>query len=243
MSDTSLDRSKKPVVLIADDDRDLCDLMSLWFQDKYELLLAFDGDDALTLARRCAPQAALVDVMMPRLSGLGVRWAFAHHPKLEKLPIALMTAYHDTMQYLPRSCRTLRKPFARSDVETILDDLIEGCPAHAPDRNGDSRRTVRLPVRLPGRMTRKGRDIPGTVLSLSMLGAGFATGQALSVGSRWGLSFSHGARRYDMPVEVIHNLVHEGVDSVGLRLHDLGLDGETLLQELLEELTAERQTC
>jgi DNA-binding response OmpR family regulator len=64
---------KKTTVVIADDDPQLLRLVArnLEFED-YEVLTASDGQQALELIERHAPNLVLLDVMMPRMDGFTV---------------------------------------------------------------------------------------------------------------------------------------------------------------------------
>lgn len=230
---------RKPVVLIADDDRELCEILSYWLRERFELLIAFDGDDALTAAHRCSPDAAVIDVMMPRLSGLGLIWAFTHHPRLKGLPVAIMTAYPDAT--LPAADRfpTLVKPFGREDVERVVSELVARrfVPSVPPMSSQSShRRTERLAVVFPASLERAELTFRGSLQSLSLLGGFFKSELALPISSRWTLKFQRGSIRFELPVEVIHNLQQGGETGVGLRFYELGLEGEQQIQRLLEEL-------
>ena len=89
-------------VLLVDDDRDFCSMVSMWSKPEFQLLVAFDGDDGLTIAHRCLPDVALLDVMLPRLSGLGLAWAFRHHAALRDVPVAFITGYDDVFTRVPK---------------------------------------------------------------------------------------------------------------------------------------------
>lgn len=231
--------SRKPVVLIADDDRELCEILSYWLRERFELLVAFDGDDALTAAHRCAPDAALIDVMMPRLSGLGLIWAFTHHPRLKGLPVAVMTAYPDATVPAAGMFPTLVKPFNRDDVERVVSELVARRfvpPVPPMSQQSSHRRTERLAVSFPASLERAELSFRGALQSLSLLGGFFKSELALPIASRWTLKFQRASERFELPVEVIHNLQHGGETGVGLRFYELGLDGEQRIQKLLEEL-------
>lgn len=61
------------VVLVADDDADIKDLVAFKLENAgYSVLSVADGDDALRQVREQRPQLAVLDVMMPGLSGLDV---------------------------------------------------------------------------------------------------------------------------------------------------------------------------
>ena len=60
-------RRKK--LLIADDDRQLCRMLSDFFSKDYDIICAFDGADALMLAVEHRPDLVFLDIMMPLLDG------------------------------------------------------------------------------------------------------------------------------------------------------------------------------
>jgi DNA-binding response OmpR family regulator len=60
-------------VLVADDDRDLVDLLTFWLRGHgYEILRAFDGEQAITRWREGKPDMVILDVTMPKLDGFEV---------------------------------------------------------------------------------------------------------------------------------------------------------------------------
>jgi DNA-binding response OmpR family regulator len=61
------------LVLIADDDQDIRELVEFQLeQGGFEVAVAQDGVQAMTLARERPPDLAILDVSMPGLSGLDV---------------------------------------------------------------------------------------------------------------------------------------------------------------------------
>jgi DNA-binding response OmpR family regulator len=63
----------KPVVLVADDDEDILELLAFRLKrEGYQVLVARDGEHALAIARERRPAVAVLDVSMPRLDGLEV---------------------------------------------------------------------------------------------------------------------------------------------------------------------------
>jgi CheY-like chemotaxis protein len=62
-----------PLVLVADDDEDILTLVALRFRRSgLEVILARDGEEALELIQTRAPDAAVLDIAMPKLTGLEV---------------------------------------------------------------------------------------------------------------------------------------------------------------------------
>lgn len=63
----------KPKILVVDDDRKTVDLIRLYLQkDGYPVLVAYDGGQAIELARRKQPGLIILDLMLPRVDGLDV---------------------------------------------------------------------------------------------------------------------------------------------------------------------------
>ena len=90
MSTTETDR---PVVLVADDDDDIRDLVAFRLDRAgYEVLRAGDGQQALDLAREHHPDLAVLDVMMPKLTGYDVTRELRADKETSRIPVILLTA-------------------------------------------------------------------------------------------------------------------------------------------------------
>ena len=90
MSSTETDR---PVVLIADDDDDIRDLVAFRLDRAgYEVLRAGDGQQALDLAKEHHPDLAVLDVMMPKLTGYDVTRELRADSATSRIPVILLTA-------------------------------------------------------------------------------------------------------------------------------------------------------
>jgi DNA-binding response OmpR family regulator len=62
-----------PTILIVEDERNLCDLIRENLQEQgYQVLQAFDGPSALTMARETVPDLVILDIMLPGMDGLEV---------------------------------------------------------------------------------------------------------------------------------------------------------------------------
>ena len=90
MSSTEGDR---PVVLVADDDDDIRDLVAFRLDRAgYEVLRAGDGQQALDLAKEHVPDLAVLDVMMPKLTGYDVTRELRADAATSRIPVILLTA-------------------------------------------------------------------------------------------------------------------------------------------------------
>ncbi len=77
-------------ILVVDDEKRLVALVEAYLvQEGYSVVTAFNGEDALRLARQEKPDLILLDIMMPKLDGYG----FIHeHRQDANTPIILLTA-------------------------------------------------------------------------------------------------------------------------------------------------------
>lgn len=90
MTSTEGDR---PVVLVADDDDDIRDLVAFRLDRAgYEVLRAGDGQQALDLAKEHVPDLAVLDVMMPKLTGYDVTRELRADAATSRIPVILLTA-------------------------------------------------------------------------------------------------------------------------------------------------------
>ena len=90
MSNTEGDR---PVVLVADDDDDIRDLVAFRLDRAgYTVLRAGDGQQALDLAKEHVPDLAVLDVMMPKLTGYDVTRELRANAATSRIPVILLTA-------------------------------------------------------------------------------------------------------------------------------------------------------
>jgi two-component system phosphate regulon response regulator PhoB len=83
----------KPRILIADDELDVLNLLETRLTTAgFEVLKAMDGSVALRRARDEGPALAVLDVMMPGMSGLEVCRVLKADPKTARMPIILLSA-------------------------------------------------------------------------------------------------------------------------------------------------------
>ena len=82
-------------ILIADDDTELCELLREYLgQEGFEVRLAHDGEQALLESRRPGLDAMVLDIMMPRMSGIDV---LRNLRKESELPVIMLTARGDDL--------------------------------------------------------------------------------------------------------------------------------------------------
>ena len=103
-------------VLVAEDSPEIAKLMELTLRmEGYSVLQAYDGEQALELARAHRPDLILLDVMMPRLNGFDVAKELKKDAETADIPIIFVTAKHELdalVQGLEVAVDYISKPFA-----------------------------------------------------------------------------------------------------------------------------------
>jgi len=82
----------KPRVLVADDNADMRHYLERLLAERYEVVLAADGQEALQSIREHRPDLVVSDIMMPNLDGLGLMKQLRSDPATNTLPILLVSA-------------------------------------------------------------------------------------------------------------------------------------------------------
>ncbi|WP_414695522.1 phosphate regulon transcriptional regulator PhoB [Pedomonas sp.] len=83
----------KPKVLLAEDDASLTELLTYNLeQEGFEVLHAADGEEAMALAQEQNPDIAILDWMIPYLSGIEICRRLRRQPETANLPIIMLTA-------------------------------------------------------------------------------------------------------------------------------------------------------
>jgi DNA-binding response OmpR family regulator len=77
-------------ILVIDDDKKIVELIRLYLQkDGYDVLVAYDGREALDIARQKKPDLVVLDLMLPVIDGLDVCRILRAE---SKVPIIMLTA-------------------------------------------------------------------------------------------------------------------------------------------------------
>ncbi len=122
-------------LLIVEDDRDTSDGICEYFKVAgYEATPAYDGEEALALAGQASYDLILLDVMLPRLTGLAVLHELR---KSSNVPVLMLTAigdeYTQTVSFDGLADDYVTKPFSIVLLEKRVEALLRRSrPAAAP---------------------------------------------------------------------------------------------------------------
>lgn len=86
---------RTPLVLLVDDEQDSRDAVAELLSTRFAVVSAADGEQAVELARERAPDLIVMDVVMPRLSGVGAFDALLNDPRTADIPVIFLSAQSD----------------------------------------------------------------------------------------------------------------------------------------------------
>ncbi|MGX8680806.1 MAG: response regulator transcription factor [bacterium] len=76
-------------ILIAEDDKDIVEMLSLYLQEEFKLYKAYNGEDALRIIKEEDLALALVDIMMPKMNGFDL---IREARRISNVPIIILSA-------------------------------------------------------------------------------------------------------------------------------------------------------
>jgi DNA-binding response OmpR family regulator len=128
MSGSEVDRPQ-PVVLAADDDEDILELVAFRLERSgYTVLKARDGEEALQVAREALPDLAVLDVMMPKLDGFEVTRRIRADGATKGMPIILLTARAQDADvqagFDAGADDYIRKPFSPQELRARVQAIL-----------------------------------------------------------------------------------------------------------------------
>jgi DNA-binding response OmpR family regulator len=128
VTDGGVDRPQ-PVVLAADDDEDILELVAFRLERSgYTVLRATDGEEALRLALEAKPDLAVLDVMMPKLDGYELTRRLRADDATRRMPIILLTARSQDADvqagFDAGADDYLRKPFSPQELRARVQAIL-----------------------------------------------------------------------------------------------------------------------
>lgn len=129
---------ERPVIVVADDDRDICELIKMQLtRHGFEVILAEDGEIALRLIDEHQPAVALLDIMMPKLSGLEVARQVRNNPAMSTVSIMLISARSSGRIEADLESLDIdgyiTKPFSPKDLVQRINEVVNRPPAEKSD--------------------------------------------------------------------------------------------------------------
>ena len=117
-----------PNILIVEDEGIIIDLLKKKLEKEgYEVEVARDGEEGLRKMREIWPDLILLDLEMPKISGLGLMEEINKNPSLKRIPIIVMSEAGDSFE-LKRARELGAKDFIikiEFDLPQIINKVIQ----------------------------------------------------------------------------------------------------------------------
>ncbi|MFC1990560.1 response regulator [Chloroflexota bacterium] len=131
----------KEKVLIVEDNPQNMRLLEMTLKARdYALLKANDGEEALDTAVRERPDIIIMDMQLPKLSGLEVTQRLRQMAEFNHVPIIALTAYAmkgDKEKFIEAGCDAyLSKPIDTRELPKTIARMLPGREKEAPDVGG-----------------------------------------------------------------------------------------------------------
>lgn len=83
--------SKKPSIVLVEDDDFISEMYALKFKDGFELQVARDGAEGLALIQKVKPDIVLLDIILPQLDGFEILERLKQDAETKDIPVLLLT--------------------------------------------------------------------------------------------------------------------------------------------------------
>lgn len=129
VTETEIGNSGKPIIVVAEDNADVTDLLCTQLEPFYEVVAARDGVEALKRAGEIIPDLVITDVMMPNMDGMALARAIRANDLTAHIPIIMVTARvteQDRIEGIKAGADAyLVKPFNTEELLTRVAKLLE----------------------------------------------------------------------------------------------------------------------
>lgn len=120
---------EKKKILIVDDEAHIVELVRVCLEDTdYEIIEAYDGQEALNKAQSEMPDLILLDVMLPKMDGYGVCKTLKSADATKGIPIVMLTAKGQEVDkvkgFQSGADSYMTKPFSPLRLLTELEEKL-----------------------------------------------------------------------------------------------------------------------
>jgi signal transduction histidine kinase/DNA-binding response OmpR family regulator/ligand-binding sensor domain-containing protein len=121
--------SSLPTLLIVEDNRDLCNMLKLQLEERFNIYTASDGEEGLKRIHLYHPDIVVTDQMMPKMDGLKMLQTIRADFSISHIPVIVLTAKGDdenkTKAINLGANAYITKPFSRDYLLARIDQLLK----------------------------------------------------------------------------------------------------------------------
>ncbi len=132
-----MSKSPRSTILVVDDEAEICDLVRYNLtREGYRVLVEQDGEAGLDRIFKSPPDLVVLDLLLPKLSGLEVLRAVRGEPRTRSLPVLVLTARSTEMDKLLGFERGaddyLTKPFSPKELTARVAAILRRTRGEEP---------------------------------------------------------------------------------------------------------------
>jgi len=122
--------TKGTKILIAEDEEGLRELYKLRFElESFDVSFAKDGEEAMEKAKEEKPDLVLLDIMMPKKSGIKVLQEMRKNPTTKKIPVVILSVlsednFKTKAKKLGANAYLVKADIMASDVVTKTKQIL-----------------------------------------------------------------------------------------------------------------------
>ena len=118
----------KKILIVEDNPQNMRLIEMALSAESYTLLEATNGEEALEVAKKERPDLIIMDIQLPKMSGLEVTRKLREIPEFSRTPIIAVTAYAmkgDEKKALDAGCNAyLSKPISARDLPNLIAKML-----------------------------------------------------------------------------------------------------------------------
>lgn len=161
-------------VLVVDDDVKTVELVKLYLnRDGYRVLTAYDGTEALRLAREAHPNLIVLDLMLPGIDGLHLCRTLRDESDVPIIMLTAKTTEQDKLAGLDLGADDyVTKPFSPRELAARVRAVLRRLPGETIQRGPEEVQHGRLTVNFPKHeASLAGRPLNLSPIEFKLLGA------------------------------------------------------------------------
>jgi CheY-like chemotaxis protein len=128
-------------ILVADDDAVFCEVIKELLQNNgYKVLIAKDGEEAVSMTRDYLPDLIFMDIIMPKLNGEAAMVRIKSEPETRPIPIIILTGVEDIHEYrLSKTMGALDYIVKPYEPQKLLEKIKEVIQTRGPSTHKQQR--------------------------------------------------------------------------------------------------------
>ena len=123
----------KKKILVVDDEANIRTLVSSLLGNEYKILVASNGEEAITIAQQQQPDLILMDIMMPKVDGNTACSTIKRNQATSHIPIIMLTGVgfdlNRKLALMMGADSYLTKPFSLNELLLHVRQFLNEVPA------------------------------------------------------------------------------------------------------------------